>query len=213
MSDVQRSKVGFGGVVSAGISYGVESGNPHTCTICSKPLFDGYTPPDPPVCGPVCYEIIIAKAKASTPRIEMVVHDKRIGSVWPAPAYATPGSAALDLQACIDQPLEVVPGRAARIWLGVAVHIHDPTIAALIIPRSGLGSKGLRLVNGTGLIDSDFQGQLSAELESSYRPITIEPGQRILQMLFIPIHRPLLQVVEQFTQTTTRGANGFGSTG
>ena len=130
------------------------------------------------------------------------------------PAYATPGSAGLDLRACLDAPLELLPGAAALIPTGLAVHIGDPNLAAMLLPRSGLGHKhGIVLGNLVGLIDSDYQGQLMVSAwNRSGVPFTIEPMERIAQMVIVPVVQAAFRVVDSF-EGSTRGQGGFGSTG
>ena len=130
------------------------------------------------------------------------------------PAYATGGSAGLDLRACIDAPLILAPGDAQLIPTGLAIHIGDPGHAAMILPRSGLGTKhGIVLGNLVGLIDSDYQGPLMVSCWNRGRqPFTIEPMERIAQMIVVPVVQVQWNPVEDFVQTA-RGAGGFGSTG
>ena len=130
------------------------------------------------------------------------------------PHYATPGSAGLDLRACLDAPLMLEPGETKLVPTGLAIHVADPGYAALILPRSGLGHKhGLVLGNLTGLIDADYQGPLMISCWNRGRaPFTIQPGDRIAQLLVTPVARVAWRVVEDFA-ATTRGAAGFGSTG
>ena len=140
--------------------------------------------------------------------------DARIGKEFPLPTYATTGSAGLDLRACIDAPLELPPGKAELLPTGLAIWVEDPTLAAMILPRSGLGHKhGIVLGNLVGLIDSDYQGQLMVSCwnrgTASY---TVQPGERIAQLVLVPVVQVELEVVEDFT-ATARGAGGFGSSG
>jgi dUTP pyrophosphatase len=130
------------------------------------------------------------------------------------PAYATPGSAGLDLRACIDSPLEMLPGDTFLMPTGLAVHIADPGYCALVLPRSGMGFKnGIVLANLVGLIDSDYQGQLMVPLwNRSQKAFTLNPMERVAQMIIVPIMQAQFNVVEEFT-ATERGAGGFGSTG
>jgi dUTP pyrophosphatase len=132
-----------------------------------------------------------------------------------APAYATPGSAGLDLRALLDAPLTLAPGEAQLVKTGLAIHIGNPHFAAVILPRSGLGHKhGIVLGNGTGLIDSDYQGELMVSCcNRSGSAFTIQPGERIAQLVFIPIVQATLEVVTAFGETSQRGTGGFGSTG
>jgi dUTP pyrophosphatase len=142
------------------------------------------------------------------------VLDPRIGSEYPLPAYATEGSAGLDLRACIDAPLTLPPGRAELLPTGIAIHLEDPGFAAMLLPRSGLGHKhGIVLGNLVGLIDSDYQGQVMVSCwNRGDRPYTIAPGERIAQMVIVPVVQVALEVVEAFAESS-RGAGGFGSSG
>ena len=146
--------------------------------------------------------------------LQLKVLDARFGTQWELPAYATEHSAGLDLRAALDAPLELQPGDAALIPSGLAIHIADPTLCAVILPRSGLGHKhGIVLGNGTGLIDADYQGPLMISTWNRGREaFTIEPGDRIAQLVILPIVRATLQVVDTFTDSA-RGAGGFGHTG
>ena len=146
--------------------------------------------------------------------LELKVLDPRFGDAWPLPAYATEASAGLDLRAALDAPLALAPGDAALVPSGLAVHIGDPGLCAVILPRSGLGHKhGIVLGNGTGLIDADYQGPLMISVWNRGREaFTIEPGDRIAQLVVLPIVRATLQVVDEF-ETSARGAGGFGHTG
>ena len=130
------------------------------------------------------------------------------------PAYATPGSAGLDLRACIDQPIELKPGQTELIPTGMAIHIADNAYAAVILPRSGLGHKhGIVLGNLVGLIDSDYQGQLFVSCwNRSQTSFTVNPLERIAQLVIVPVQRVDFNIVESFS-TSERGAGGFGSTG
>jgi dUTP pyrophosphatase len=134
--------------------------------------------------------------------------------VFPLPAYATGGSAGLDLRACLDGPLRLDPGRAELIPTGLAIYLEDPGLAAVILPRSGLGHKhGVVLGNLVGLIDSDYQGQLMVSCwNRGSEAFTINPGERIAQMVVVPVVQMDLQVVDDFS-TTARGAGGFGHSG
>jgi dUTP pyrophosphatase len=130
------------------------------------------------------------------------------------PAYATPGSAGLDLRACIDSPLELQPGDTFLMPTGLAVHVADPGYCALVLPRSGMGFKnGIVLANLVGLIDSDYQGQLMVPLwNRSQKAFTLNPMERVAQMIIVPVMQAQFNVVEEF-KATERGAGGFGSTG
>jgi dUTP pyrophosphatase len=147
-------------------------------------------------------------------RLALRILDARIGSLWPLPAYATDGSAGLDLRALLDQPLALEAGQAELVPTGIAIHIGDPAWAGLILPRSGRGHRdGLVLGNLVGLIDSDYQGELriSAWNRSGTR-LVIEPGERVAQLVLVPVARVALEVVESFT-ATRRGDGGFGHSG
>ena len=146
--------------------------------------------------------------------LKVRILDPRIGDEFPLPAYATDGSAGLDLRACLHAPLELTPGRTELLPTGLAIWVDDPSLAAVILPRSGLGHKhGIVLGNLVGLIDSDYQGQLMVSCwnrgTSTY---TIQPGERIAQLVIVPVVQVELDVVKEFT-ATDRGAGGFGSSG
>ena len=146
--------------------------------------------------------------------LQVKVLDPRFGGEWPLPAYATEASAGLDLRAALDAPLELAPGAAALVPSGLAVHIADPALCAVVLPRSGLGHRhGIVLGNGTGLIDADYQGPLliSAWNRGS-TAYTLQPGDRIAQLVVLPIVRVGLQVVDTF-EDSARGSGGFGHTG
>ncbi|NIP72671.1 MAG: dUTP diphosphatase [Gammaproteobacteria bacterium] len=147
-------------------------------------------------------------------KIQLKVLDPRIGSDFPLPHYATDGSAGMDLRACLDQPLRLEPGATELIPTGVSIHVADPALAAVILPRSGLGHKhGIVLGNLVGLIDSDYQGQLYVSCWNRGREsFTIEIGERIAQLVFVPLVRAAFEVVDEFS-ATHRGAGGFGHTG
>jgi dUTP pyrophosphatase len=140
--------------------------------------------------------------------------DPRFGGLWPLPEYATGSSAALDLRAALDAPLRLAPGDVALVPSGLAIHIEDPGVCALVLPRSGLGHKhGIVLGNGTGLIDADYQGPLLISVwNRGVADFEIEPGDRIAQLLLVPIVRATLQVVDTF-EPSARGSGGFGHTG
>ena len=146
--------------------------------------------------------------------LQVKVLDPRWGAEWPLPAYATEASAALDLRAALDAPLVLAPGDAALVPSGLAIHLADPALCALVLPRSGLGHRhGIVMGNGTGLIDADYQGPLLISAwNRGTEPFTIEPGDRIAQLLVLPIVRATLAVVDTFGEST-RGAGGFGHTG
>jgi dUTP pyrophosphatase len=147
-------------------------------------------------------------------QIELKILDPRVGDSIPLPHYATDGSAGLDMRACIDAAVTVVPGETTLIPTGLAIHIADASLAAVLLPRSGLGHKhGLVLGNLTGLIDSDYQGQVFISCwnrgSASY---VIEPGERIAQMVFVPVEQVKFAVVEEFDDSK-RGSGGFGHSG
>ncbi|TCK17117.1 deoxyuridine 5'-triphosphate nucleotidohydrolase [Thiogranum longum] len=146
--------------------------------------------------------------------IQLKILDSRIGAEYPLPDYATDGSAGMDLRACLDSALVLEPGATELIPTGMAMHISDPSLAAVLLPRSGLGHKhGVVLGNLVGLIDSDYQGQLYVSCwNRSHTPFTVEPGERIAQMVFVPVVRATFEVVEEFVDSE-RGAGGFGHTG
>jgi len=146
--------------------------------------------------------------------LKVRVLDARIGKEFPLPQYATAGSAGLDLRACLDKPLTLEPGRAELLPTGLAIYVEDPGLAAVILPRSGLGHKhGIVLGNLVGLIDSDYQGQLMVSCWNRGRePYTVQPGERIAQLIIVPVVQVDLEVVDDFA-ATSRGAGGFGSSG
>lgn len=149
-----------------------------------------------------------------TKKIDLKVLDSRIGNQFPLPAYATEGSAGLDLRACLDEALIVEPGQTHLVPTGLAIHINDPGLAATILPRSGLGHKhGIVLGNLVGLIDSDYQGQLMVSVwNRGQDTFTIEPGDRIAQLVFVPVVQAEFNIVEDF-DATQRGEGGFGHSG
>jgi dUTP pyrophosphatase len=146
--------------------------------------------------------------------LQVRVLDARIGREFPFPTYATAGSAGLDLRACLDAPLALDPGKAELLPTGLAIHVADPGLAAIILPRSGLGHKhGIVLGNLVGLIDSDYQGQLMVSCwNRGATTYTVQPGERIAQLVVVPVVQVQLEVVEQFA-ASDRGAGGFGHTG
>jgi len=146
--------------------------------------------------------------------IQLKVLDPRLGSEWPIPGHATPGSAGIDLRACLDEPLNLAPGETVLIPTGMAIHIGDTGLAAVILPRSGLGHKhGIVLGNLVGLIDSDYQGQLFVSCwNRSKESFEIAVGERIAQLVFVPIVQASFEIVEEFS-ASDRGAGGFGHTG
>jgi dUTP pyrophosphatase len=146
--------------------------------------------------------------------LQVKVLDPRFGAEWPLPAYATAHSAGMDLRAALDAPLLLGAGEAALVPSGLAIHVADPGLCAVLLPRSGLGHKhGIVLGNGTGLIDADYQGPLMISTwNRGSTPYTIEPGDRIAQLVLLPIVRATLQVVDTFEESA-RGEGGFGHTG
>jgi dUTP pyrophosphatase len=147
-------------------------------------------------------------------KIQLKILDSRIGKDIPLPGYATDGSAGMDLRACIDQPLVIQPGETHLIPTGLAIYIGDPSLAAVLLPRSGLGHKhGIVLGNLVGLIDADYQGQLFVSCwNRGQDSFTIEIGERVAQIVFVPVVRAAFDVVEEFS-SSDRGAGGFGHTG
>ncbi len=147
-------------------------------------------------------------------KIQLKILDPRIGTDFPLPDYATDGSAGMDLRALLDQPLRIAPGETHLVPTGLAIHIGDPSLAAVLLPRSGLGHKhGIVLGNLVGLIDSDYQGQLFVSCwNRGSEAFTIEIGERIAQMLFVPVVRAAFDVVDAFDDSE-RGEGGFGHTG
>ena len=146
--------------------------------------------------------------------LKVRILDARVGQAFPLPAYATGGSAGMDLRACLDGPLLLSPGQTQLVPTGLAIHVDDPGLAAVILPRSGLGHKhGIVLGNLVGLIDSDYQGPLMVSCwNRGTEPFTVNPGDRIAQMVIVPVVQADFELVEDFA-ATTRGAGGFGSSG
>lgn len=146
--------------------------------------------------------------------LKTIILDPRLGTEFPLPHHATPGSAGLDLRACLEQSLTLAPGQTELLPTGMAIHIDDPALAAMILPRSGLGHKhGIVLGNLVGLIDSDYQGQLMVSCwNRGDTAFTIQPGERIAQLILVPVVQAQLEIVESFT-TSDRGAGGFGHSG
>jgi dUTP pyrophosphatase len=155
-----------------------------------------------------------AATASGRPAVQVKILDRRIGTEYPLPHYATPGSAGLDLRACLDAPMTLEPGQTHLIPTGIAIHLEDPGLAAVLLPRSGLGHKhGIVLGNLVGLIDSDYQGQVMVSCwNRGQTAFTIAPGERIAQMVIVPVVQVQFEVVEEFT-ASERGAGGFGSTG
>lgn len=150
----------------------------------------------------------------SLPKIPLRILDERIGRDFPLPDYATPGSAGVDLRACVDAPVTISAGATELVPTGIALHLEDPGLAATILPRSGLGHKhGIVLGNLVGLIDSDYQGEILVSCwNRSTEPFEIEPGLRLAQLVIVPIVQVEFEVVQEFS-ATRRGAGGFGHTG
>lgn len=146
--------------------------------------------------------------------IELKILDARLGDSIPLPHYATDGSAGLDMRACINEPVNVQPGETVLVPTGLAIHVADSALAAVLLPRSGLGHKhGLVLGNLTGLIDSDYQGQVFISCwNRSQSPYEVQPGERIAQMVFVPVEQVKFEVVTEFGDSE-RGEGGFGHTG
>jgi dUTP pyrophosphatase len=145
-------------------------------------------------------------------KIELKILDERMRSQLPA--YATPGSAGLDLRACLESAIEIAPGQTVLVPTGLAIHVADPAYAAIILPRSGLGHKhGIVLGNLVGLIDSDYQGQLMVSTwNRGSTAFTLQPMERLAQLVIVPVMQAQFEVVEEF-HASERGAGGFGSTG
>lgn len=146
--------------------------------------------------------------------IEIKILNPRVGNEIPLPTYATPGSAGMDLRVCLEQPLTIAPGETHLLPTGLAMHISDPGLAATILPRSGLGHKhGIVLGNLVGLIDSDYQGELMISCwNRGSDSFTIQPGERVAQLVIVPVVQAALTVVEEF-DTSERGEGGFGHSG
>lgn len=150
-----------------------------------------------------------------TLQVEYKILDKRLGNEIEMPHYGTKGSAGLDLRACIDEAMTIEPGQTVLIPTGMAIHLDDPSLAAMLLPRSGLGHKhGIVLGNLVGLIDSDYQGELKVSCwNRSDTPYTVSVGERIAQMVIVPVLQPAFVEVEHFGESTERGVGGFGHTG
>ena len=147
-------------------------------------------------------------------KLQVKILDSRLGNTIPMPTYATEGSAGLDLRACVEAPMTLEPGQTELIPTGMAIYIEDPSLCAMILPRSGLGHKhGIVLGNLVGLIDSDYQGQLFVSCwNRGNTTFTIEPGERIAQLVLVPVVQGDFEFVDEFT-ATDRGEGGFGSSG
>jgi len=147
-------------------------------------------------------------------KLQVKIMDDRIGGQFPLPHYATEGSAGLDLRACLDQSITLEPGQTELLPTGIAIHIADPALCAMILPRSGLGHKhGIVLGNLVGLIDSDYQGQLMVSCwNRGNTAFTVEPGERIAQLVLVPVVQAEFEMVDEFSDSD-RGEGGFGSSG
>jgi dUTP pyrophosphatase len=147
--------------------------------------------------------------------VETKIVNSLIGEAIPLPSYATDGSAAIDLRACLKEQIYIQPGETVLIGSGIAINIKDPNIVGIIVPRSGLGiHKGIILANTMGVIDSDYQGEIKiALLNRGPNQYTVKPADRICQMLFMPVTRVTLKMVQEFSNATNRGSGGFGHTG
>ncbi|MDM1019424.1 dUTP diphosphatase [Acinetobacter sp. VNK23] len=147
-------------------------------------------------------------------KVQVKVLDARLGQEWAMPAYATTGSAGLDLRACLDEAIEIAAGETVLVKTGLAIYIEDPNFAGLILPRSGLGHKhGIVLGNLVGLIDSDYQGELMISVwNRGQNTFCLEPGERLAQYVLVPVVQAEFEQVEEFV-ATERGAGGFGHTG
>ena len=149
----------------------------------------------------------------SSPVIRVRILDSRLTDLFPLPSFSTPGSAGMDLRAMPDAPLCLAPGDRIKVPSGIAIHIGDPSIAGLVFPRSGLGSRGLVLSNLTGVIDADYTGPLTLALWNAGEDILeIRPGDRVAQIVFASVVRPVWEVVDEHS-ATERGEGGFGHTG
>lgn len=148
-------------------------------------------------------------------KIETKIVNPLIGDKIPLPAYATDGSAGIDLRACIDSPVIIEPGETKLIGSGLAINIQDPSLMAVLAPRSGLGIKhGIVLGNLVGIIDSDYTGEIGVGVwNRSDKSFTVEPGERLCQMMFVPVVQVEMELVEEFSGSSERGAGGFGHTG
>jgi dUTP pyrophosphatase len=147
--------------------------------------------------------------------VETKIVNSLMGEVIPLPSYATDGSAAIDLRACLKEQIGIQPGETVLVGSGIAINIKDPNIVGIIVPRSGLGiKKGIVLANTLGVIDSDYQGELKIGLYNrSSNLYLVKPGERICQMLFMPVIHATLKLVQEFSNATYRGSGGLGHTG
>jgi dUTP pyrophosphatase len=152
--------------------------------------------------------------KIQPKKIQLRLIDKRLGNEFPMPEYATPGSAGMDISACLDESVEIKPGETTLIPTGFAIHVEDTGLAAVLLPRSGLGhKKGIVLGNLVGLIDSDYQGQVYVSCwNRGHESFTMNPGDRIAQMVFMPVVQAAFEIVDEFDESH-RGEGGFGHTG
>lgn len=148
------------------------------------------------------------------PKVAVKILDSRIGDTFPLPSYATEGSAGMDLRALLDEALVIEPGTTHLVRTGLAIHLADPSLAGIVLPRSGLGHKhGIVLGNLVGLIDSDYQGELMISVwNRGQTRFSLEPGERLAQYVIVPVIQAELEVVEDFA-ATERGTGGFGSSG
>jgi len=148
-------------------------------------------------------------------KIQIKIVNPMLGRDFPMPEYATEGSAGIDLKACLDEPLTIESGETKLIGSGMAVDIQDRSLMAVLVSRSGLGvKKGINVAQGAGIIDSDYHGQVFVGLwNRSSEPYIVNPGERVCQMLFVPVVQAELEVVDGFVSDTERGSGGFGSTG
>jgi dUTP pyrophosphatase len=147
--------------------------------------------------------------------VETKIINPLIGETIPLASYTTPGAAAIDLRACLEEEIGIQPGQTVLVGSGIAVNIKDPNIVGIIVPRSGLGiKKGIVLANTMGVIDSDYQGEIMIGLfNRSKHGYTVKPAERICQMLFMPVIKATLQLVQEFSNATLRGGGGLGHTG
>ena len=147
-------------------------------------------------------------------KVQLKILDSRLGNEFPLPHYATEGAAGMDLRACVNEATAIAPGATELVPTGLAIHMEDKDLAAVLLPRSGLGHKhGIVLGNLIGLIDSDYQGQVYVSCwNRSKEAFTIQPGERIAQMVFVPVLRAEFEIVGEFTPSV-RGEGGFGSSG
>lgn len=146
--------------------------------------------------------------------IQLKILNPKVGGAIPLPTYATQGSGGIDLRVCLDEPMQIAPQETVLLPTGIAIYIADPNLAAVILPRSGLGHKhGIVLGNLVGLIDSDYQGELKISCwNRNQEHFTVHPGDRIAQLVFLPVVQANFSIVESFTESH-RGENGFGSSG